>query len=312
MNAHIKQSLWLLLIINIFSIKAGEEPKHSTEEPKFSTTIKRDHGIETVCLTDENGKNGGMITYIADYANNSHSYRKRKISFKAVAQIMSDSDDITYKNYLEFRNSYHLCKGVPCDCKTQTFLHPLIRAGKQPYQDGNGGLLNPILRRYCVKADEIIHGDRKGARIEVSGIVAADGIAEYEFDKEYYGQPYGLYVYEMSLLEAIILGALKERAVDRQLADYDEAGFAYYADHPTINKHFNTFIECIKKEYTSKINIHDTGKRSVEHEGLIQRHVPHDGYWRNKFERAGVAKCSSSSSRISQELNELEIKVEAT
>lgn len=306
MKANTKQLLYLVLIINIFSLKAGEEPKYSDQEYFF---IKKEHATEVVRLATSDGENGGMVVYTAGSTN---EYRKRKISFKAIAYTLSKSGNLAYKNNLKFHNSCHgssLCKGIICDCKMQTFSHPFIIAGRRPYQNGNGGLLNPILKTYCVKADEITHSEGKGACIEVSGVVAADGIAEYEFDNDYQGKPYAPYEYEMTLLETIILGALKERAVDRLLAHSDEAYFNYHADNRTINKHFYAFIECVKREYTGPINVNDKGERSPEDENLLKRHIPRT-YNPSRGERWGVAEYSLNGRKSKQEITELEIKVE--
>lgn len=72
--------------------------------------------------------------------------------------------------------------------------------------------------------------------IEIHGCIAADGIAEYTFDKTYLGNHYEPTLvhaektykkasYEMSKLEEAILGYLKERLVDIQTSDLTKGFF---------------------------------------------------------------------------------------
>lgn len=73
--------------------------------------------------------------------------------------------------------------------------HPLFESHmKPPYSEGNGGLLQPILKKFEVKRLPILEPlDGKnvaGVQIDISGCVAANGIAHYEFESTHIGEYY--------------------------------------------------------------------------------------------------------------------------
>jgi hypothetical protein len=82
--------------------------------------------------------------------------------------------------------------------------------------------------------------------------------------------------YETSWLEDAILGALKERLVDRGLSDYSKA---YFSGGQNLYD-YNKFILA---EWTSHSSDKDDGKRLNEHDALIKRYFPRKGLWSSRF-----------------------------
>lgn len=205
--------------------------------------------------------------------------RKRDIFFKTVATIIVGTENNLFK-FLEEN-----------DLDLPHFRHPLIEHNEQPYKNGNGGLLNPVLKKYNEKKDLVEGENYKGVQIEVSGHVAADGIAAYEFDNIYMGEHYCKTTkykgeicqkgnYEMSKLEEAILGYLKERSVDRIKSDFTDKSFLI-AETPFADE----FRECIKHEWTSKQKNEDTGLRTEQEDKLIQRHMARSTYWPSRWHK---------------------------
>jgi hypothetical protein len=76
------------------------------------------------------------------------------VHFESTATITCDKENNRIlQSYLTPYNGNHRltivdssCENNGCDGNcSKTICHPLIRAGKKPYTDGNGGLLNPNL-----------------------------------------------------------------------------------------------------------------------------------------------------------------------
>jgi len=215
----------------------------------------------------------------------------RKVHFESTATILCDKPkDEEFANkvllsYLLPYNSNHRsiisdssCAKNNCDGSChKTPNHLLIGAGQRPYTFGNGGLLNPTLLKYDVIAEQI----EGGARVTVRGVVETEGIAPLALNATEYGQchnddPNIEYCYETSWLEDAILGALKERSVDRGLSDLTDT---YFSGGEFLQEYNKALIT----EWTSHLNDEDDGKRSPEHAAMIKRHFPRKGYWPSRW-----------------------------
>lgn len=233
--------------------------------------------------------------------------RKRDIFFKTVATFKVGSQRASAKSIIDRQ-------------------HPLIEyLQKGPYLSGNGGLLNPVLKGFDIKKTAIGGQGYSGVQIDVSGCVAADGLASYEFDNtnigDHYqstlvheGKTYQKSEYQMSMLEEAILGTLKERAIDRQTSVITDHCF-HLAKTPFADR----FTSCIKHEWTSKQSDQDSGIRTPQESELIQRHMTHSAYWPSRWNnikdrRAGETMRlerldGENDPHASIELNEFEVKV---
>jgi hypothetical protein len=213
--------------------------------------------------------------------------RKRDIFFKTVAVIKVGLNNKYAQSIIDF-------------CKEQgstnyLWPHPLCEGAGMPYKDGDGGLLNPIIRRYETVKESVTGPDYTGVQIAVSGCVSADGVAAYKFDNTHIGNHYEKYVlgtwdpyegkllkkdhYKMSKLEEAILGFLKERMIDRQISDLCKRPFTTVAKMSFADR----FAQCIKHEWTSKQNGQDSGLRTDLESDLIQRHMARSTYWPSRW-----------------------------
>lgn len=253
--------------ISICLTSYGMEPGIPSEQLTPQSAASSSASIAAPPITSENLQNATAASTEAPHG------KRRDIFFKTVVLIK-----------VGLTNSF--ADRLPNE------RHPLLERGyrNKPYTDGNGGLLNPVLKKFEVKSEPIKETDHTGVRIEVSGHVAADGLAPYEFEKIYFGnhnsktsefegKTYRKTNYEMSILEEAILGVLKERAVDRQLSDITKGCFDAFSKKPFAER----FISCIKNEWTSKQNEQDTGLRTPAEDELIQRHMARSTFWSSRW-----------------------------
>ncbi len=315
-----------LTIFHLFSLVIMPLFGDATIEPVDQEEIKRiENVVETSIRNNSLEEGGGFVEFKCD----SSQERKKDIFFKIVATYSCSSAnkdcEKKLKKWLELRNDWSVCDGNLCkEAHSHSYKHPFQAAGTRPYENGDGGLLNPVLKEYSVESKKIVDDSCEAVRVTISGRVAADGIASYEFDNTQYGKgyhgPYTAYDaftkkeytaipdWEPSILEQAILGALKERAADRQLSDLTDTYF------PDGNCFFSElFKECVKKEWTSKVDENDSGQRSAECVDLIKKHFPRSVYWSSKGRnelRAGEIERSYFGRVQSVELSEFEITVE--
>lgn len=247
--------------------------------------------------------------------------RKRDIYFKTAVLIKMGLNNKHVKSLIDSVKEAH----------AHTWEHPLNEYSYIPYKDGNGGLLNPILRNY-EKTKETIEGEGyTGVRIAINGCVYANGIAEYKFDNTHIGGHYQKYFrfdgepyngqivkkdhYKMSKLEEAILGFLKERAVDWITADLNKAVFVHMGKLNFANR----FAQCIKHEWTSMQNVEDSGIRTEMEEELIERYMARSTYWPSRWQTPEKMRSGESFRRqwldpandpqASIELTEFEVKL---
>jgi hypothetical protein len=211
------------------------------------------------------------------------------VHFESTATILCDKpDNYTIKRYLEHPD------------------HPFIREGVKPYQLGNGGLLNPKLLEYNCVAQPIVSegkvmesvyplGFSRGVQITVKGIVETEGIAPLALNAKVYGQNFNndstvKHYHETGLLEDVILGALKERSVDRGISDMGDHFF-------TGGEFLQKYIEIIKAEWTSHLGDDDVdGTRSPEQNDMIKRHFPRKAYWPSTWYAEKYRRCGRQRS----------------
>lgn len=286
---------YILLLLSCFA--GSQQASASSNKDNINNNTRTEKIKEgTVIITENrvNGAEGGSVIF----KSNSVEERKKDIFFKIVATFKCALDNKecikSLQSTLRLDQGTHFCN-PSCSCDRQkSFAHPFQTAGTMPYQDGDGGLLNPILKEYIVTSEKINGENFVGARVELSGKVAADGIAPYEFDKTQYGNGYNgptkridrytgkeflaTPCWEPSPLEQAILGAVKERAADRQLSDLTD----YY--FPSEGTYFARIYEdCVKKEWTSNVDDTDSGKRCSPCTDLIKKHFPRSVYWRSQW-----------------------------
>ncbi len=211
----------------------------------------------------------------------------KKISFRAVARYKCSRSDAKclaiLERLLKPTTNTHTCHE---DCKCDGFtslVHSLITAGRKPYTHGDGGLLNPKLLAYDTVVKKNEEEDFVTVDVTAEGIVEADGIGAYKFDRtrmghSFLGTNYDS-CYEMSELEEAILGTLKERAADRQMSDITDTYF------PSRGSRFaERFRECVKEEWTTT----KEGKEkslSPECQDLMMRYMPRSVYWRSRWNK---------------------------
>ena len=183
--------------------------------------------------------------------------------------------------------SYYKCDG---NCY-KTLTHPLIAAGIKPYQSGNGGLLNPELQEYSVRS--VVTDD--GVRVTLKGIVEADGFAPQAFNETHIGQSNNenkAIRHEPLELEELILGALKERAVDRGISDLTDTYF-------DGGKNQERFEECVKQEWSGSSDDAKTlvSSRCNECAELMRRYCPRTVIWHSNWEK-GARKGDMQSKQL--------------
>lgn len=212
--------------------------------------------------------------------------RKRDIHFKTTAIIKLGLSNKKAPSLLDaIKDPENRCNW---------WQHPLLEhsMGQIPYTQGNGGLLNPILRNWEQVKENIKGEGYTGLRIAINGCVSADGIDAYKFDNTHIGKHFDKYVmykgerckkghYQMSELEEAILGFLQERVIDRQKSDLCKGPFCSmeklnYADR---------FAQCIKHEWTSVQNAQDTGIRTEMEKELIERYMARNVYWPSQWQK---------------------------
>lgn len=205
----------------------------------------------------------GFVASSQDTDTPESLFRRRNIFFKTVAVVTVGKNNQHAQTLLESEHPF-----------VNQYLWP--KPNYRPYQMGNGGLINPVLVAYETLREPTIGEDRVSVATTIKGHVAADGIAEYLFDKTYIGQhtPKFKYNYKLGhdVLEEAILGYLKERAIDRQRSDLTKHFFSHGA-------FANRFVKFIKHEWTSAEGPDDSGERTELETDLIQRHFMRSCFW---------------------------------
>lgn len=173
--------------------------------------------------------------------------------------------------------------------KIEQKSHPLTKGITDgPYLEGNGGLIYPELLKYEVLREPINTQEAKGVRITVQGLVRSSGIQLYQFDERTQGHHHCdknscanpcQKIYKMSLLEAALLGALKERMHDRLKFHGNTESFYHYSGNeeegiePAPTPLSTNFQKCIQREWTSRTQ-NNPPIRCQADSWLIQRYMP--------------------------------------
>jgi len=265
-------------------IAAANQEKPAQETASKGTSVTREYnnweGEKVGVATVSTSENGGSITY-KPYKQDA---RKKDVVFKAVSVLKCHPNNKSCNKRLQHMLTLKGNCGCSDSCSHTdpypTYSHPFMHSGL-PYVNGNGGLLNPVLREYRSSAEKVDSADAHGVRVEISGRVGADGIAPYKFDKNHYGEkhdPKEKYIYEPTILEEVLLGAVKERATDRQLSDLTARWFPENGGN-----HSEKFRQCVKHVFTSKKDEADSGQIAPECQDLIQRHFPRSVYWPSRW-----------------------------
>lgn len=154
-----------------------------------------------------------------------------------------------------------------------------------PYKFSDGGLSNTALSYYGHTIDENpsnnndINKPFKEVVMAIGCIVRASDIynphGSYDWtpeEKDIFAKHGDYAPAKLSLLERAVLGFLREQAID--IRD-NETGYV------------NRYVECIKREWTSKKKLDDDGMRTLEDRELLKKHIYFDEHGYTEGTRSG-------------------------